>query len=197
MDTQKTCTKCHAVKPLAEFYPNKRARSGLCFWCKSCMQGSASERAAREPERYKKISREKASRYRKRHPEKIRAYKRSERGRRVEAGYRERNREVVRQRSVAWEKRNPDNVLARTRYYQAQKLNATPSWADREKMEWIYRRSRAMYLVTGVKHHVDHIVPLQSPIVCGLHVEHNLQVLPAVKNIKKGNRVWPDMPGRE
>jgi 5-methylcytosine-specific restriction endonuclease McrA len=45
-----------------------------------------------------------------------------------------------------------------------------------------------------VKHEVDHIVPLKSPLVCGLHVEHNLQVIPATQNRRKHNRVWPDMP---
>ncbi|CAB5178539.1 hypothetical protein UFOVP158_10 [uncultured Caudovirales phage] len=29
---------------------------------------------------------------------------------------------------------------------------------------------------------------------CGLHVENNLQVIPAESNIKKGNHFWPDMP---
>jgi len=37
-------------------------------------------------------------------------------------------------------------------------------------------------------HHVDHIVPLVSQLVCGL------QILDAKANIEKGNRSWPDMP---
>jgi hypothetical protein len=42
--------------------------------------------------------------------------------------------------------------------------------------------------------HVDHIVPLVSKFVCGLHCEANLQLLPGPENQRKGNRVWPDMP---
>ena len=46
----------------------------------------------------------------------------------------------------------------------------------------------------GFQWHVDHIVPLQSPIVCGLHTIENLQVIPGALNLAKGNRMWPQMP---
>lgn len=41
---------------------------------------------------------------------------------------------------------------------------------------------------------VDHIVPLKHPLVCGLHVPHNLTVSLEDDNRRKGNRFWPEMP---
>ena len=76
----------------------------------------------------------------------------------------------------------------------AKKLNATPSWADLKAMEIIYERARDETQVTGVVMHVDHIVPLVSDIVCGLHVPWNLEVITGKANLSKGNRTWPDMP---
>jgi hypothetical protein len=36
--------------------------------------------------------------------------------------------------------------------------------------------------------------PLNHPLVCGLHCEHNLQLLTREANAAKRNRWWPDMP---
>jgi hypothetical protein len=70
-----------------------------------------------------------------------------------------------------------------------------PKWANQEAMETLYaeviRRNRAEGAAVWS---VDHIVPLKSPIVSGLHCEANLQILRRRENIQKYNRWWPDMP---
>lgn len=88
-----------------------------------------------------------------------------------------------------WRAKYPERAAAAIRLYQAQKRKALPKWADRNAMRAIYAEARRLTKETGVEHHVDHIIPINSPVVCGLHVEANLQVIPAVENARKGNRL--------
>ena len=45
---------------------------------------------------------------------------------------------------------------------------------------------------TGFGWDVDHVVPLKSNLVCGLHCWTNFAVVPLAVNRSKGNRTWPD-----
>lgn len=111
-----------------------------------------------------------------------------------EANYRAANPGAMRAKSSAWAKTHPAKVNARNARRHAGKLRATPAWANQFFIDEIYDLAQRRTKALGVKHHVDHIVPLQSPMVCGLHVENNLRVIPALDNISKKNRWWPDMP---
>jgi hypothetical protein len=68
---------------------------------------------------------------------------------------------------------------------------ATPRWADRKAMRRKYTKARRLTMETGIKHAVDHVIPLQGRQVCGLHVPNNLRVITAQANSKKNN-LWAD-----
>lgn len=106
--------------------------------------------------------------------------------------WQEANLDKRREKDRRWQEANPDKHNAKEARRRATKKSATPSWANQEEIKYFYTKSKELEQLTGVKHHVDHIYPLKSDFLCGLHVENNLQVLPAVENCSKNNRMWPN-----
>ena len=108
--------------------------------------------------------------------------------------WREANAEHVAAKLREWTDENPHRWREYTAARKALQLQATPKWADKGAMLEFYEEASFLTEVVGGEWHVDHIVPLQSKLVCGLHNQFNLQVLPAKENQSKNNRFWPDMP---
>lgn len=74
--------------------------------------------------------------------------------------------------------------------YRASQLQRTPKWLSESQLTEIkdfYKKAVQMGKQTGIKYHVDHIVPLQGTNVSGLHVPWNLQILTALENCTKKN----------
>lgn len=88
----------------------------------------------------------------------------------------------------AWHRENSARLTHHSRLYYAKKLCATPGWADAEKIVAIYAEAKRLGLT------VDHIIPLKSSLVCGLHVENNLQLLSKAENSSKRNHFIPGPP---
>ena len=97
--------------------------------------------------------------------------------------------EKVAAKYAKWAKANPDIVAANCGKRRAQKLKACPPWADHEAIKAKYREARRLTAETGIPHQVDHKIPLRHPLVAGLHVDWNLQVLTAAANASKGNKL--------
>jgi len=65
------------------------------------------------------------------------------------------------------------------------RMSRVPLWADLSAIRKIYESAQKQGLT------VDHIIPLRGELVCGLHVENNLQLLDRDDNIAKGNKYVP------
>lgn len=101
------------------------------------------------------------------------------------------NKEKMRGYVNDWQKKNREYDAARKAARRGKKAKRTPEWLTDDHhwmMQEIYDLRKLRSEVTGVEHHVDHIVPLMGKNVSGLHVPWNLQVIPASENCRKSNR---------
>jgi hypothetical protein len=100
--------------------------------------------------------------------------------------------EVKRVYQKAWKERNTVWVRADTKARRRKHRLATPKWLTREQkgqIRELYKIAITMTKTTGEQYVVDHIVPLRSEFVCGLHVPWNLRVIPRQENLLKSNKL--------
>ena len=100
--------------------------------------------------------------------------------------------EVLRQYRNAWKENNKTQVRADTKARRRKHRLATPKWLSRKQkseIRQIYQIAITMSKTTGEQYVVDHIVPLRSEHVCGLHVPWNLRVIPQQENLLKSNKL--------
>ena len=176
----KTCKRCSQNKPPSEFRSGKRYRDGLHPWCKPCMR----EYGAGWYKKNKVQHNARAVAWREANPKKTRQ---------IDRRWKEKNKEKTSERYRAYRREHLAEDAARVSQRRAAKLRATPKWASNDKINAIYRQARDCSERYGEPYHVDHMVPLNSQYVCGLHCEQNLQAIPARRNLSMSNLIWPDM----
>lgn len=181
-----TCKKCLVEKPI-EDYQFHRVSGKYYQTCRKCRQLQNYAWAKNNKEKHNSS----VLKWRKANPEKEWAARNPEKA-----------RESVKKAGKAWRERNPNYlhehylknqtkyVAARARRRASQKL-ATPSWLTtihKAQIQEMYDIACAREMQTGIKHHVDHIVPISGKNVSGLHAPWNLQVITATENLIKGWR---------
>lgn len=102
---------------------------------------------------------------------------------------------VRREYQEAWKERNPEYTLADNKARRRKHRSATPPWLTREEktaIRKLYEMAILMTKTTGEQYVVDHIYPLRSETVCGLHVPWNLRVITRAENLAKSNALPDD-----
>ena len=102
------------------------------------------------------------------------------------------NKEYAKELSRKYYQNNKQYYITKAYLRNKQVARAKPAWLTEEHefmLEEIYELRDLRSKLTGVVHHVDHIVPLRGQNCCGLHVPWNLQVIPAVDNLSKSNSI--------
>ena len=161
----KTCNICGETKAFSEFNKRKQSKDGHQSRCKVCQKELKAK--------WYQENKEHADEYRAK-------------------WYRE-NKEHVKEYYAKYAKANKGAVNGYKAKRRAAKLQATLAWADLQYIKDLYSNAaeaNALFEAVGVspKFQVDHIVPLQHGLVCGLHTEDNLQILTAEENLKKSNK---------
>jgi len=197
----KICAKCKIEKDLNKFCMRRASRDGLKSRCKICANNDYTAWAKKNPKKiktrnklfrkenpdysaiYLKENPDYKTIYNKKHAEEIKVYW---------TVYRKKNSKKLKAYISLYAKKNSDVVNAINAKRRASKLRRTPFWLTRDNYKEIYKfymEAQRKTKETGIRHDVDHIVPLQGEMVSGLHVPWNLQILTKSNNCSKGNRM--------
>jgi hypothetical protein len=137
----------------------------------------------------------------------FREYNQSEAGKEAKQRYYEANKAAVIAKACAtpnelknayrkrWKEENPLQVLADNKVRRRKHRTATPPWITRRQKSEIralYQSAILSSKITGEKYVVDHIYPLRSEVVCGLHVPWNLRIITQAENLVKSNSLPSD-----
>ena len=168
VENKKACPKCLQLD--ATFSRNKARKDGLQTYCQGCMAILRAEKQYDklrwEGKREQEIARN--LKYRQDNAARLAVYGRAK-GKRYRENY-------------------PSQIRMRNISRKHGVKQATPVWANMDAMNKIYIEAGRLQKLDGIERHVDHVVPLKHPLVCGLHVPANLEILSAVENMKKHNR---------
>lgn len=163
-NTGKPCKRGHMS--------DRHAGGGQCISCERILK---IERYRKNPEKYRNLSKKWAIKAANNPAWVIKKRERSK-------NWALANKEKAKALSLAWAKKNPDRMAAAQARRKAKKRKATPVWGNKALIFAIYKRAKELSL------EVDHVIPLQSNIVCGLHVPFNMQLLTKSQNSSKQNR---------
>jgi hypothetical protein len=162
---KKICFKCKEEKDLTNFHKRSAMKDGFLNKCSACVVNDVYIWRTKNPEARKKeyIKTKQKLGITRTQQEYFIELRKNGKGRKVSI------------HEYCSKRRMRTNKVSMTEFDELVQKEASDLCDMREK-------------ITMIKWHIDHIVPLNHKEACGLHNGYNLQVVPALWNIKKGNR---------
>jgi hypothetical protein len=186
----KQCSRCSQDKPASEFY-------SVGTKCRTCAKEVASERYYKNREEILARLKTPEARARQREKDKQRYHNSPKRKQQqYEASVRwrinnpQRKKEVCAKWNASQRAKTLNAIRAANR--RAKRKQATPTWANHYVINLLYA-SMEYFRKEGLDVHVDHIVPLVSDVVCGLHCHFNLRLMYADLNHQKSNKLLENL----
>lgn len=195
----KTCCRCKQLFSLDSFHKDKTKPDGHSYSCKRCKLTSlkaaydADPIAAAQKSKAKRDSETPIQREDRLTKANVRMskyyYDNHEQQLLKQATYRETRREVHKEYVKEHYQLNRADYIRRARERREHLTEeATPSWANKAAMDTFWDHATLMTDLTGVPYEVDHIIPINNPVVCGFNCEQNLRVVTATVNRSKSNK---------
>lgn len=199
-----TCKTCNNLAEKKSYHANSIKKA----------EKLAKQAEARGTEEYKQKMAEYSKEYNAKNAEKLSAQKKEYRKNpdvikrekeRLAKSY-EANKEAIKERRRQFYIENPDRAEVHKAYLKNHYKNnvsaytekcdrrrsrikrVKPVWYDAKPIIELRKQARQLTIETGILHEIDHIVPVQGKLVTGLHCIENMQILPKIENIKKGNK---------
>lgn len=194
-DKLKYCSKCGACNTEVKFHKGMcrpcKNKSNLAYKKKNIEKSNAYQKKHNEKSetklRYKKWADENREHVNKQSRERN-APKRKELNARTRELRARDNNKSHNESNKAYKKANPHIINEQKMRRAVKKKQGSLDLGLNKEIQEIYKTCSDIQAATGIKHNVDHIIPVLNKDVCGLHVPWNLQILPQLQNIKKTNK---------
>lgn len=162
----KQCSKCLLQKEFSFFSPDKRTTIGLQSRCKACFAEAVKQKRLENPEKHREAIKRSSSKHY------LKVLQRNNE-------YRKNNVEKVKE----WKKNDRKVNKVRILADNAKRRSLLPSKVTSDILTIYALRDFYQEMSLGDCFHVDHVQPLSKG---GMHTSNNLQVIPAIDNLRKG-----------
>lgn len=178
------CKDCNKVYDNTKFTKSKKCQYGITHRCLKCENDKFKKNKKEFYDKNKDILARKAK---EKYKLKSNTKEFKNKCKKANRKYYKKNKHIINKKTSNYKKNNPDKHAFHESIRRCKKLKATPKWSDLDKIKVLYEKAKWLGSLTGLKYHVDHVIPLQGNNICGLHIWENLQILESSLNCSKNN----------